>query len=114
MSLDEGQRGFVHKTMEKFGVIEVKGPQWRISPTFLSLLEMKLATEEPFDAIKKLVEEQYQKESHEIRTVIQSFVMEFVVRNFSNITMPEVKDTDIKDTRDLINYLMEEEKKNLK
>ena len=37
--------------------------------------------------------------------------MEYLVTNFSNIKIPEIKDTDIKDSTELIDYLMEEEKR---
>lgn len=111
--LDEGQRAFVFKLVEKFAVIETKGRQWRINPDLLGLIEVKMQDYDPYDSIKKVVEDQFAAASYEERIVIQSFVMEFVVANFKNVHIPEVKDTDVKDSRGLIDYLIEEDRKSM-
>ena len=115
VELTEGQRAFVHRVVAHYGIIDVKidTHQWRINPVFLATIEVQMQDKDAFDSVKRAVAAVTKKATHEERIVITSFVMEFVVQNYSNITIPEVMNSDLKDSRELIDYLMEEERKNL-
>ena len=113
LELTEPQREFVHRLAAKYHIIEVRleTKQWRINHVFLAMMEVMMQDKDAYDSITRSVEISCKDATHEEKIVLTSFVMEFVVENFKNIHLPEVLDTDIKDSRELIDYLIEEEKK---
>lgn len=111
MALTEGQRAFLFKVLGRSGTIEIRpgSTQWRIAPDFLDILEVKMQELGAFDGIRKSVELVCEKMTFEERQLVTSFTMEFAVTNFKNVQIPEVKDSDLRDTSELIDHLIDEE-----
>jgi len=108
--MNEAQRKFVHDLVARFGIIEVNlaTSQWRVGLRCMQLMKIYLLEYDGYDTAKRIIELYSEKASHEERIVMQSFLMEYMVRNFDNVKIPEILDVDLKDSIELIDYLITE------
>ena len=116
MPLNDDQRAFLFKLLQKFTIIEIRAgtTQWRMNQIFIAKLESYFANMDAYDAVKKATEDFCQAAtSNEEVSACTSFVMEYAMTNYDNVRDPRDMELDVKYAEDIIDYLIAEEKRHL-
>lgn len=108
--LSDAQRAMVFQVLQKFSIIDVKPQtkQWKLMHEFRTILESNFIEHDTFDSVRFAVRVFTGTASDEERSVISSFVLDYVVTTYSHLQPPRGVTPDVKNSKEVINYLMEE------